>query len=387
MTSKNAYCPQCGGSTPDAAKFCPSCGHALQGGASIAQAAASGRSSFLPRFAKLSGSHVMLVGVLTAAITGAGWLVKSNLAGAKPTTTYEEVSAKNDPSKNNPELKNLREAAEKSPGQVQGWRDLGSALLTELQTEDKPSQQLIFETIEVLRKVLDLDPSDKFALLTMADISMNQQVFDKAAEYYSRYLKDSPSDKLARSRYASALAFTGKADQAVSELNSVLKEEPTNFSALAYLAVTYAQMGKKPMALEVGARALKNAPSEEARARFSSFLDSVKNEDAPSGTASTDQASSNANSVRTEASGLKAVEAFVRSNQVAGPKFERAALVDGMVALYFKDFPMDKMPPFVKDKFTTSVREQVQKLVPEATRISFVDSGSGAEMVALKAKD
>jgi tetratricopeptide (TPR) repeat protein len=329
----------------------------------------------------------MLVGVLTAAITGAGWLVKSNLAGAKPTTTYEEVSAKNDPSKNNPELKNLREAAEKSPGQVQGWRDLGSALLTELQTEDKPSQQLIFETIEVLRKVLDLDPSDKFALLTMADISMNQQVFDKAAEYYSRYLKDSPSDKLARSRYASALAFTGKADQAVSELNSVLKEEPTNFSALAYLAVTYAQMGKKPMALEVGARALKNAPSEEARARFSSFLDSVKNEDAPSGTASTDQASSNANSVRTEASGLKAVEAFVRSNQVAGPKFERAALVDGMVALYFKDFPMDKMPPFVKDKFTTSVREQVQKLVPEATRISFVDSGSGAEMVALKAKD
>jgi glutamate-1-semialdehyde aminotransferase len=84
---------------------------------------------------------------------------------------------------------------------------------------------------------------------------------------------------------------------------------------------------------------------------------------------------------------LKAVEAFVRSNQVAGPKFERAALVDGMVALYFKDFPMDKMPPFVKDKFTTSVREQVQKLVPEATRISFVDSGSGAEMVALKAKD
>jgi tetratricopeptide (TPR) repeat protein len=381
--ASNNFCPQCGVKTPEAAKFCSACGQSLSVGASIGKGLSTAASR-TPRFARLSGANWLFVGALTAALTGSGWYIKSNLAGTKPNVSYEEMSAKKDPVKTNPELKSLRETAEKTPGDVQGWRNLGSVLLAELQSAETPSQQLIFETIEVLRKVLDLDASDQFALLNMADISMNQQVFDKAVDYYSRYLKNSPTDSLARSRYASALAFTGKADEAVVELTSVLKAEPTNFAALAYLAVTYAQMGKKPLALEVGERALTNAPSDEARARFSSFLDSVKNEEVATSSGPALQTPRGNISSASTPSGLAGIDAFIRANEIAGPKFDRAAFVDGMVALYFKEFPMDKMPPFVREKFTSGVLEKVKALVPEATSISFVDSATGAEMVGVK---
>jgi len=383
MATAIHFCHQCGVKVPEAARFCSGCGVRLEGAAldagNAGQAPARRRSL---RLAPLTPKNLMVVVAAAAAVTGAGWYVKSNLAGTKPTVTYEEVQAKNDSSRNDPELKSLRQIAEKSPSDKQGWTALGEALLTQLQASDKPSQQLIFETIETLRKVLDIDATDQFALLNMADISMNQQVFDKAVDYYSKYLKAVPGDKLARARFASALAFTGKSDDAVNELNAVLKEEPTNFPALAYLAVTYAQMGQKPKALEVGARALTSAPSEEARARFSSFLDSVKNESetpvaAPD--AKTELAFAGA---KETTPGLQGVEDFIRANEIAGPKFVRAAVVDGIVALYFNEFPMDKMPPFVREKFSTSVTEKVRSLVPNAVRVSFVDATSGVEMLS-----
>ena len=51
-----------------------------------------------------------------------------------------------------------------------------------------------------------------------------------------------------------------------------------------------------------------------------------------------------------------------------------------MVALYFKEFPMDKMPPFIREKFTSEVAAKVQVSVPSASLVVFLDADSSAEM-------
>ena len=53
---------------------------------------------------------------------------------------------------------------------------------------------------------------DPQALVTMADISFNQQVFVKAVDFYRRYLDTTPDDHDARARLGSALTFWKRLD-------------------------------------------------------------------------------------------------------------------------------------------------------------------------------
>jgi tetratricopeptide (TPR) repeat protein len=245
--------------------------------------------------------------------------------------------------------------------------------------------------------VLKLKPDDANALIAMADISFNQQVFNKAADYYARYLGVQPNDNDARARYASALSFSGKFDDAIKELKGVLKKDPKNFHASAYLAITYAQMGKQPEAITAGEQALTLAPNEEARARFTNFLDEVKRPTKPAaqGEPAPDAANVRGNTTAALSQGAAAASAsggaaealanVVRANSVAGPKFVEAKdQGQGVIALYFREFPMEGMPPFVKDKFVNGIKLKAMDL--NVSTLLFIDKDSGAEMVRTAVK-
>jgi tetratricopeptide (TPR) repeat protein len=289
----------------------------------------------------------------------------------------------------NPAITQLRETAEARATEPHAWKALAEALLVALRASEKPSSALVFETIDALRKILDLQPEDPFALLNMADISLNQQVFEKAVEYYARYLAVQPSDALSRARYASALAFTGESEQAILELEGILKDQPENFHALAYLAVTHAQAGSIDKAREVGTRALQVAPSDEARERFNGFLASLGSSASapPEVRGSGGPQVQNLRGGAGSDSSVNAVAEHVRNNEVAGQKFSHAELRGDTLVLVFRQFPMDKMPPFIRDKFSQGIVDAARSAGVSASRVSFVDEDGQKEMHAVPLAD
>lgn len=346
--TKNTFCAACGATLPAGAKFCPQCG-------TPAGRAKKPKTVIYPR-------HIVTVLITAAIVFGFAWSTQRQLAGSKPTGHFQGASEA--PSATlSPELKKLIEAARSRPDDIAGWKILTGALVRELQSAERPSTEIIFESMDALTNVLRLEPKDPDALIAFADLSFNQQVFDKAIGLYERYLAVQPDDLSARGRYASSLAFVQRYPDAVKELQAVLKKDPANFHASAYLAITFAQMGNPTEALTAGERAMKLAPNDEAKARFADFMKTVK------GNSATPPAPSNpANEPR--------VVAFLRNNPVAGPKFVRFEEDGKNLKVFFKDFPMEQMPPFAKDKFLSGVKGAAAGL----GSITFIDVATGREL-------
>lgn len=349
-SQKNNFCAACGAGLPDGAKFCPQCG-------TPAGRTKKPKTVIYPK-------HILTVLATAGVVFGFAWSAQNRLAGQKPTGHFQ--SASEPPSATlSPELKKLIEAARSRPDDIAGWKILTGALVRELQSAERPSTEIVFESMDALTNVLRLDPKDPDALIAFADLSFNQQVFDKAIGLYERYLAIQSDDLSARGRYASSLAFVQRYPDAVKELQAVLKKDPANFHASAYLAITYAQMGNPAEALTAGERAMKLAPNEEARARFADFMKTVKGEGVAK-TASAPSAPSNE----------PPVVAFLRNNPVAGPKFVRFEEEGKNLKVFFKDFPMEQMPPFAKDKFLGGVKAAAKGL----GTVTFVDATTGREL-------
>jgi len=372
-----------------AARFCSFCGMELaRAGARFCSecGAGQGQAAKGGKVIRMGARETFFLVVISLAVWLVVWNVQGFIAGSKPTTPFSPAAsaAKDSGEKDDPVIAKLRTNARAFPDEKNGWKALAAALIERLRGEDEPPSDQILEAIDVLREVLRIDPKDEFGLLNMADLSFEQQIFDKAAEYYQRYLSDHPKDLNTRVRYGSSLAFIGKSKEAETELKAVLKEDPNHFHASAYLAITYAQMGERERAVETGNKALEAAPSEEARARFSSFLDSVKSGQArtPADIASPSVQRGNLASGAEQSEGLGQVEEFIRANPIAGPKFAGSALENQILKLSFNNFPMDQMPPMIREKFTASIKEQVKiSLSGKAKEIVFFDEAAGKELL------
>ncbi|MBN8548788.1 MAG: tetratricopeptide repeat protein [Deltaproteobacteria bacterium] len=351
-------CPKCHAPSPQPSLFCAQCGWDLS-------------RNYSRVTLELKG--ILLTLAVGLCLWGAGWSLQESRAGVKPTEAYkpEYPVASSEP---DPAFDGLRNAAQAHPNDPEAIWPLATALLEKIRDSEQPSPALVLEATDVLGQLLRIDPKDPHALLSLADISFNQKVFDKSVNLYERYLAEEPNDLPARSRYASSLAFVGKTDAAIKELKEVLKIEPNNFHALAYLSITYAQTGDRAQALEVGKSALAHAPSKEAHERFNEFLLAVaaQKESAP-GKAQTTAEDKNSSG------GSNELAAFVKTNPVAGPKYVRFEAKDkGSLDLYFRNFPMSAMPPFAKTKFYSGIKEKVAALgLKDLRQIRFVDADSG----------
>ncbi len=286
--------------------------------------------------------------------------MSSFLAGVPPTGQMEEDSSAEAPE--SAEIVTLRDAAKAAPDDVGSWRALATALILDLQHAQDPSQKEIFDLIEALAQILRLNPQDKDALLNMAEVSFGQQVFDKAADYYKRYLDLAPTDSPARARYASTLTYLGKFKEAQGELESILAKDPENFPALSYLAVTLAKMGEKDKALSVGEHAVRIAPEGEARAGMIEFLGKVRGGEvsaAPTGRADRGEAPP---PVSSGATFVEQLQNRMRQVRIAGPKLVRVEDAgNGEYKAFFKEFPMQQMPPFAKQKFLSEIGQFLQE--------------------------
>lgn len=355
------FCPHCGTKLSEAARFCAQCGTNL-----------SEYRGTKPR-QPIEARMIALVVVAAVGVFATAWYAQEALVGRAPTEKFKEQGATKEAAELDSELKRLKQAAEQNPKDKKGWTDYAQALADRLTAKDAP-RELVFETIGVLRQILDIDPNDREALLAMAEVSFQQQAFEKSAEFYRSYLQLSPEDIDVRARYASSLSFVGKFDDALTELNRVLSVKADHFHALAYSAVTYAEMGNRTKAKELGEKALHHAPSEEAKNRFSAFLNSLEKSNpkasasaAAPPTGSLDQTST-------------LVIEHIKNNPVAGRKFIDATVSGTTLTINLDNFPMAQMPPFVKQKFTGAIREKAFSPGSALTTVILYDKTNAVEL-------
>jgi tetratricopeptide (TPR) repeat protein len=201
------------------------------------------------------------------------WYSQRTMLGAAPTISYEQAQAQQATERisefnNDPLLVAAKDKATSNPKDLNAQKEYAAAILNRLRNFENPPQSALLQAIALLQNILQLDPNDKETLISMAEISFSQQVFDKAAEYYERYLANYPSDSEARARLGSALTFTGESKRAVSELERAVRENPKSFSSNAYLSIAYSQAGEREKAIKMGETALGLAPSDEAFKKF-----------------------------------------------------------------------------------------------------------------------
>ena len=327
----SAFCPDCGAKLEKISNFCPDCGSKIS--------KAKKTSSLTPR--KLISVAILAVGLFLFA-----WYTQSALAGKKPKKEFSAAEHGAEQSfPQDTELEEMRKLAKSNPSDIALQKSYAAMIIERIRQSEQTSPALAFEAIDVLRNILNIDEQNADALIAMADLSFDQQAFAKAVEFYKRYLDIETNDLNARSRYASSLTFLGQFEQALSELNFVLQKDPLNFHAKAYLAITYAQMGDFGQARSKGEEAMRLAPSEEAKARFSQFLETLDKEEPSLPQGNKDIA-------------YQPIIEHLKNNPIAGPKFKSYQITDtGDLVLLFQNFPMQNMPPVVREKFIKGIKD------------------------------
>ena len=325
-----------------------------------------------------------------------GWMTQYFLSGQQP----QQIAAHSMPSAQNVRgtaasaeaapkwqpsaaLASALKQAEDKPQEIAKWRAAADLILTELDQTETPPNELLFEAIDVLGRILKIAPKDTDALAAMANISFNQQALSKAIEYYERYLAIKKEDFEMRANYGMALARLGRFDEGLKEIQRVLEKQPNDFTARGYLAVTYSMKGDKEKALKAGEAALAVSPNEEARARLSDFLSSVAAATAPP------QGQVPQSGGTSAGASVESIVEVVRDNSVAGPKMARFELSpEKDIIIEMNDFPMDKMPPFVRQQFSEKIHAKLLQADPQQVRsVRMVDSATKNILVEVTRAD
>lgn len=358
-------CISCSTQIPDAANFCPSCGVSQQSGY---------KASLSLQKTKVSKKLLFISTLVAIPLTALGLISVERSRGTIPTVSYEDYhrsEVMEDPVFKDQEYLRLLDKVKSNPDSKAELTELAQYMSLQLSTNKQVPNDYLFSLIDLLKQILKIDAQDKDALLTLANITYNRQVFDKAADYYEQYLKYYPTDDQARSIYASTLTFLGKFSSADQELKGLLKRNPKDFAILANATVNFAAWGKSKEALAMSKKAEAHAPDQASREKFTQFLsqllDSKAETDKP-------KDSNNAlNPTHDTAKAMQEFDNFIRANPVAGPKFVRSELLgDGTLNLYMRQFPVEQMPPAVREKFIGSIDAKLLEFGIKKTQLKFV---------------
>lgn len=355
-------------------KKCKSCGKNIEGQSALFCSNCGVR---LDRKSKISPKHLMAVLTFAVILTFASVAISNSKLGKRPVSKLSSkphassMAANELFKKDDNFLKSLREKVRADKESKQALKELADALELEYANfagsrEVAAPPELVIEYIEVLSKLSRQEPIDYDSLLKLAQVSFESKVFDRSAIAYKIYLEQFPKDDDVRAKYASTLAFTGDLKGSKAELASILKTNPQHFQANAFLAISYAQSSEIDLALKYAEIALKNAPNEEAKSRFIKFIESIKG----------------ASDVSTDNGSLQPLYDYLEGSPITSNKFVRAEISGETLKIYFKDFPVSKMPEMAKNTFALKLKTAVQGL--NVKSIEVIDDASGQVLEVFK---
>ena len=181
--------------------------------------------------------------------------------------------------------------------------------------------------------------------------------------------------------------YSGDSTRSIATYHDVLQRDPKFLQAHYNLGVTYHQLGKDADALEELKTARGLADDENVRKQIDDLIAQVGGTPpADAGSSGTKAPEATAAAVSEGATPFQAaVERSLRGHQIVGPKitrFEWSGPGTGRVLV--ANFPMDAMPPMVRDKFQTRLTSILQDAgaasVGGPVKLEVVDADSGRVM-------
>lgn len=217
----------------------------------------------------------------------------------------------------------------------------------------------VLGAIRVLEKSVQSDPTNDQKTLALADLAFTGRDFKKAYETLGQYSGRHPEDNEVRAKMGSALTMLDRTDEAIAILKEVVKASPGDFKGNAYLAIALGKQGRGAEGREYMQTAIANAPNEEAASRLRGFLES---HESFTGAPSVSSAASSSSS---------ALDTWLHEHPVIGPKLQSLEVAGGILTITVKGFPMDKMPPAMRDSF---IGKLWGKADPSITEVRFLDA-------------
>jgi hypothetical protein len=374
------YCVNCGASLLSGARFCVECGQA----SGAAPTGARARLAFDRFAAGVVVSTVLFVGTVAV-------LIGTRSAKEPPRVPSRNVASAPAPAppaeaplpQGHPPLSlsdDIRAAIRRKADEIAAKpEDLaGRKQLAMMQYRAgliEPAY--LSDAVKTYEGILAKDAADLDALRALGDLAVEAQQSERAMGFYERLLKIQPNDPYVRTLIGNLHLSARKTAEAIAAYESALSADPTLFQAQLGVAFAYAAAGDPAKAVDGLKRARGLATDDASRKQVDDILARLN---APRPAAAADA----------PAGGLKAdVEAIFRSHPIVAPKLDRVEWPDERTAkVIVREFPMDAMPPFARDKFNerikTGVREsKTRHQVTQPVTVQIVDSATGQVMSTL----
>lgn len=368
--SSNQFCGNCGATLLADARFCVECGEA-PGGMRAAPRRRLTPAQYAPWFVLavvlIGGGSAVWLGTFMAKepprVPGrrAAGQQGQLPAGHPPVTVSDDVRAA---------IGRKAEEMAAKPTDIDGWKQLGLMQYQAGQLEP----QYLADAAKTYQHVLDQQPKDAEALRALGDIAYIREDRQQAQQYYQRLLEIRPNDPQVHYLLGNIHLLAHRSAEAIQSYQAALAADPTLLDAQVNLGVAYRASGDTTKALEELRKARGLAGDDATREQVDEMIARVSQpQPAPRAAAA--------------AGDLKGdVESVFRSHPIVGSKLERLDWTDERtVRVVVRDFPMDTIPEFAREKFTdhikTGVREsKTRHAVTDPVKVEFVDAASGSVM-------
>jgi len=235
---------------------------------------------------------------------------------------------------------------------------LEDALAMSQQNPATLEQGKVIGAIRVLEKSVQSDPTNDQNILALADLAFTGRDFAKAYETLEKYSRLHPEDNDVRAKMGSALTMLDRTGEAIEILKEVIRASPSDFKGNAYLAIALGKEGRGDEGRGYMETAIANAPNEEAANRLRGFLESHQSfTGGPQSSTSLPSAST--------------LDIWLHQHPIVGPKLQNIGANGSILSITVKDFPMDQMPPAMRDSFVSKLWGKAESTI---TEVRFLDA-------------
>jgi Flp pilus assembly protein TadD len=385
------FCPECGTPTLPAAKFCAECGFSLAGIGGPARGPAAAPAGIVIRPTMLGG--LVLGGFLIVGLGIWGAILTPDAPAPRPGQVASAAPAAPPasphelPSEITKMVGDLAERAEKKPDDLDLWVHLGEVYYRTSQFD--PSYRA--KALAAYDHVLERDKTRAEAIRGKGNVYYDQQDAPKAISWFERYLKTHPDDASVRTDLATMYLADGQHDRAMALYRAVIADDPDFMQAHYNLAAALHGDGDTEGALRELRVARDLAKDDTLRKRIDGLIARLSGAAAPEAAPAAAPVVAAAPAPAGNLTPFQAeVESTFRGHEIMGPRIASIEWTGpGEARVLMRSFPMDAMPPMVRGKFETRLRDTLNDAakthpIEGARSVTLVDADSGRVMDTIR---
>ncbi len=148
-------------------------------------------------------------------------------------------------------LAHFREATELDPQYLPAWVAVADSLHLLVAYGDQRMRETFAERQEAINRALEIDATSGEAWLSLAQLRVDQGMFEQAEEYFTRSISLAPGYGQAHHWYALHLLRSGRAEEALPPIRKAIELDPLSPTVNGVLAQILRQVGRVEEALAV----------------------------------------------------------------------------------------------------------------------------------------